>query len=43
MKILLFVLGIAAGTGLIVTHAGAQNYPWCAYYSTDAAGGNCGL
>jgi hypothetical protein len=43
MKILLFVLGIAVGTALIVSDAGAQNYPWCAYYSGDAAGVNCGF
>jgi hypothetical protein len=43
MKILLVALGIAVGTGLIVTDAEAQNYPWCAYYSGDAAGVNCGF
>ena len=43
MKIFLFTLAIAAGTVLIVTRAGAQNYPWCAYYSGDAAGVNCGF
>jgi hypothetical protein len=43
MKILLFSLAIAVGTGLAVTRAGAQNYPWCAYYSADAVGVNCGF
>lgn len=43
MKILLFALAIAVGTGLIVARAEAQNYPWCAYYSTDAVGVNCGF
>jgi hypothetical protein len=43
MKILLFALGIAVGTGLIVTCAGAQDYPWCAYSSADGASVNCGF
>jgi hypothetical protein len=44
MRLLLFVLGICVslvGTG---QRAEAQNYPWCADYGANGAGGtNCGF
>jgi hypothetical protein len=45
MRILLFVLPIFVVTAGIGTHAEAQNYPWCAYYSGGRGGGgtNCGF
>ena len=43
MRLLLFVLGILIATAAIGTRAEAQNYPWCAYYSGDGGGENCGF
>ncbi len=45
MKVLLFVSAVLIGLAGIGTPAGAQNYPWCAYYSGSMGGGgtNCGF
>jgi hypothetical protein len=43
MKACLFVSVVLAGAAGISTHADAQNYPWCAYYSGKAGGTNCGF
>jgi hypothetical protein len=45
MRTLLFVMGVVIATTAIGTHAGAQNYPWCAHYSGGSMGGamNCGF
>jgi Protein of unknown function (DUF3551) len=42
MRLLLFMLAIGFGIG---SRAEAQNYPWCAYYSSggDGGGTNCGF
>ena len=42
MKLVLFTLGVLAGTSVFGTCAEAQNYPWCAYYG-DGEGENCGF
>ncbi len=43
MKFLFVTLAICIGLGA-VTHAEAQNYPWCSYYSNSGGGGtNCGF
>jgi Protein of unknown function (DUF3551) len=44
MRASLCVLGILIVATAIGTRAQAQNYPWCAYYSTgDGNGTNCGF
>jgi len=44
MRRFLFILGICVGITGFGTHAEAQNYPWCAYYSGGMGGGtNCGF
>jgi len=43
MKTVLCLLGILAGMSVIGTLAHAQNYPWCAYYSGNGGGTNCGF
>jgi hypothetical protein len=43
MKLSLFALGALTVTALTGTPAAAQNYPWCAYYSDDFGGTNCGF
>ena len=44
MKRSLLMLGIVVGTLGIASHAGAQNYPWCAQYSGQMGGSmNCGF
>jgi hypothetical protein len=45
MRPSLFVLGIFAATLCIAQPAGAQDYPWCAYYDFGGHGGatNCGF
>jgi hypothetical protein len=41
MRVAFFLFSILVVTAGINTRAEAQNYPWCAYYSTD--GTNCGF
>jgi hypothetical protein len=44
MRLLLFVLGILVAMAGIDAPVQAQNYPWCAYYSSGGGGGtNCGF
>ncbi len=44
MRLLLLTLGIGVAVTGIGTRAGAQNYPWCAYYGGgDDGGTNCGF
>lgn len=43
MKILQLALGVLVCTAAIVTRAEAQNYPWCAQYSGQMGGRNCGF
>jgi hypothetical protein len=44
MKAFLFMSAVLVGITGIGTHADAQNYPWCAYYSGSKGGGtNCGF
>jgi hypothetical protein len=44
MKTFLFMSAVLFGIAGISTHADAQNYPWCAYYSGGRGGGtNCGF
>jgi hypothetical protein len=43
MRALLLVVGTLAVIGATSTHAAAQNYPWCAYYSGRGGGTNCGF
>ncbi len=44
MKIFLYISAIMLGLGSIGTSVHAQNYPWCAHYSTGDSGGvNCGF
>jgi hypothetical protein len=44
MKTLLFALIILVGAVAFVSHAEAQNYPWCALYMGPNAGAtNCGF
>jgi Protein of unknown function (DUF3551) len=44
MKILPLLLGIYVAVVAGGTRAEAQNYPWCAIYSSRAGGGtNCGF
>ena len=35
MRLVLFTLGVLAGTSVFGTCAEAQNYPWCAVYNED--------
>ena len=41
MRAFLFVSALLAGIAGNITHADAQNYPWCAYYKSG--GTNCGF
>ena len=45
MKLLLVLSGICVALLSMGTRAEAQNYPWCAYYSSgdDGGGTNCGF
>jgi hypothetical protein len=44
MKTLLFMSAVVVGIAGITTHANAQNYPWCAYYSGgENSASNCGF
>ena len=43
MRLLLLMLGISVCVVGIGTRAEAQNYPWCAYYSSRSGGTNCGF
>ena len=43
MRLLLLMLGISVCVVGIGTRAEAQNYPWCAIYSGQAGGTNCGF
>ncbi len=44
MRALIVVIGIVFATGTLAARAWAQNYPWCAYYSTgDGSATNCGF
>ena len=45
MKLLLVLSGICVALLSMGTRAEAQNYPWCAYYSSGDEGGgtNCGF
>ena len=45
MKLLLVLSGICVALLSMGTPAEAQNYPWCAYYSSgdDGGGTNCGF
>jgi Protein of unknown function (DUF3551) len=43
MKVLSIALGLAVVAAAFVTPAQAQNYPWCAYYSSSFGGTNCGF
>jgi hypothetical protein len=44
MKAFLFVSALLTSIAGISTHADAQNYPWCAYYSMGENGPtNCGF
>ena len=43
MRPLLFILGICVGIVGVGNRAEAQNYPWCAIYSSGAGGENCGF
>ncbi len=44
MRVLIAVIGILIATGALGTRVLAQNYPWCAYYSTgDGNATNCGF
>jgi hypothetical protein len=44
MKAFLFMSAALLGIAGISTHADAQNYPWCAYYSGSMGGArNCGF
>jgi hypothetical protein len=44
MRLIPFMLGICVGLIGISNRAEAQNYPWCAYYSSGGGGGtNCGF
>jgi Protein of unknown function (DUF3551) len=42
MRLLLLILGIGVGVVGIGNRAEAQNYPWCAIYSS-LGGENCGF
>src|ERR1700746_2296906 len=43
MKLLFAILVICVGVAA-TTHAEAQNYPWCSYYTASGGGGtNCGF
>jgi hypothetical protein len=44
VKAFLFVSALLGSIAGISTHANAQNYPWCAYYSGGRGGAtNCGF
>jgi len=43
MRPLLFALAIFIGMAAFASCAKAQNYPWCALYSSSAGGSNCGF
>jgi hypothetical protein len=43
MKAFLFVSALLAAIAGISTHADAQNYPWCAYYTVGDEARNCGF
>jgi hypothetical protein len=44
MKAFFFMSAVLVGIAGNSTHADAQNYPWCAYYSGGRGGGtNCGF
>jgi hypothetical protein len=45
MKLSLSTLALIAAAVTLAAPAQAQNYPWCAFYSGDGAGGgtNCGF
>ena len=44
MRLLLVILGVFATIFCIEKPAGAQDYPWCAYYNFDRGGArNCGF
>lgn len=44
VRILLLTLAIVLGIETLSTAVNAQNYPWCAHYSTGDSGGvNCGF
>jgi hypothetical protein len=44
MRALIVVIGILFAAGALSARALAQNYPWCAYYSTgDGNATNCGF
>lgn len=44
MKTFLFMSAVLVASAGISTHAEAQNYPWCAYYSSgENSATNCGF
>jgi hypothetical protein len=43
MRAFLFTCAVLAGMAATGTHAYAQNYPWCAYYTVGDEARNCGF
>ena len=43
MRLSVFILGVFAALVCAETPAEAQEYPWCAYYSSKDGATNCGF